>query len=491
MSFKNVHFVDSLMKVGGTPKRRLSYNNTPTGASSSGIITNVLKENNNNHQSGNTPFIKRKCLAESNNGNANTWRNNSPFYSSHAIIAPSAPEPCGHVGSVSFSPRHLNESFESLQINNNRSVNNENINPEPQLVIKSTTSKRFAFSRFKSAPIDFVKQLDFDKMEQPQMPVPKAIHPLGDISNQMGSSATSCEDELEMLCFGSDSSSVSSEFHDNFHFQTLSTVHETHSCAAMGNGANRVKNKLKSSKSECFIKQSLDIDASCQNLIGDRSRKHVLPFSRSVKHNDLYSITPETLVDLIDGKFESDIEKFIIIDSRYPYEYEGGHIAGAKNIFTKEKLIDDMFKCTSANSSDNVIQCTYKPVAPAKRVVIIFHCEFSSERGPSLLRFLRNQDRALNEHHYPKLFYPELYLLEGGYKLFYEQFTNFCEPQTYKPMLHAEHSLDLKKFRAKAKSWETQKQHLTAASNLKIPSSVLTINHLTKKNSLRARQLNH
>lgn len=57
-----------------------------------------------------------------------------------------------------------------------------------------------------------------------------------------------------------------------------------------------------------------------------------------------------------------------------------------------------------------------------KRVIVIFHCEFSSERGPSLLRFLRNQDRALNEEVYPNLHYPELYLLEGGYKSFYENF---------------------------------------------------------------------
>lgn len=57
-----------------------------------------------------------------------------------------------------------------------------------------------------------------------------------------------------------------------------------------------------------------------------------------------------------------------------------------------------------------------------KRVIIIFHCEFSSERGPSLLRFLRNQDRALNQDVYPYLHYPELYLLEGGYKSFYENF---------------------------------------------------------------------
>lgn len=38
------------------------------------------------------------------------------------------------------------------------------------------------------------------------------------------------------------------------------------------------------------------------------------------------------------------------------------------------------------------------------------------------MRFLRGHDRKLNEHNYPKLFYPELYLLEGGYKNFYEKY---------------------------------------------------------------------
>ena len=34
-------------------------------------------------------------------------------------------------------------------------------------------------------------------------------------------------------------------------------------------------------------------------------------------------------------------------------------------------------------------------------------------------RFLRNKDRDL--HMYPKLFYPELYLIEGGYKAFFSK----------------------------------------------------------------------
>ena len=52
--------------------------------------------------------------------------------------------------------------------------------------------------------------------------------------------------------------------------------------------------------------------------------------------------------------------------------------------------------------------------------VLIFHCEFSSERGPKMSRFLRDQDRELNKDCYPRLNYPEMYILEGGYKAFYE-----------------------------------------------------------------------
>lgn len=44
-----------------------------------------------------------------------------------------------------------------------------------------------------------------------------------------------------------------------------------------------------------IIKQSLDIDASCSNMIGDRSKMHILPVIPSAKHTDLYCIAPETV----------------------------------------------------------------------------------------------------------------------------------------------------------------------------------------------------
>lgn len=41
---------------------------------------------------------------------------------------------------------------------------------------------------------------------------------------------------------------------------------------------------------------------------------------------DLHTITPQTLSDLIQGAYKDTVQSFRIIDCRYPYEYAGGHI---------------------------------------------------------------------------------------------------------------------------------------------------------------------
>lgn len=70
--------------------------------------------------------------------------------------------------------------------------------------------------------------------------------------------------------------------------------------------------------------------------------------------------------------------KFMFLLARYPYEYEGGHIRGAINIFTKEHLLKDYTEDKLGKKSPKNDQ------VGGKRNVLIFHCEFSSERGPSL-----------------------------------------------------------------------------------------------------------
>ncbi|XP_018882883.1 M-phase inducer phosphatase 3 isoform X4 [Gorilla gorilla gorilla] len=147
---------------------------------------------------------------------------------------------------------------------------------------------------------------------------------------------------------------------------------------------------------------------------------------------------------LLSGKFQGLIEKFYVIDCRYPYEYLGGHIQGALNLYSQEELFNFFLK---------------KPIVPLdtqKRIIIVFHCEFSSERGPRMCRCLREEDRSLNQ--YPALYYPELYILKGGYRDFFPEYMELCEPQSYCPMHHQDHKTELLRCRSQSKVQEGERQ---------------------------------
>nr|CUU98538.1 hypothetical transcript [Hymenolepis microstoma] len=66
--------------------------------------------------------------------------------------------------------------------------------------------------------------------------------------------------------------------------------------------------------------------------------------------------------------------------------------------------------------------------------LLIFHCEFSSQRGPELSRFLRKVDRYINYPRYPFVFYPYVYVMYGGYASFYKEYPELCEPRNYLKM---------------------------------------------------------
>uniref|UniRef100_A0A6I8SEM5 M-phase inducer phosphatase n=1 Tax=Xenopus tropicalis TaxID=8364 RepID=A0A6I8SEM5_XENTR len=220
---------------------------------------------------------------------------------------------------------------------------------------------------------------------------------------------------------------------------------------------------LKKTLSLCDVDISTVLDEDCghRQLIGDFSKVYALP-TVTGRHQDLRYITAETLAALIHGDFSSLVENVFIIDCRYPYEYDGGKSVvlfpflfisrnislqlillfwchkGALNLHRQEEVTDYFLK---------------QPLAPSvaqKRLIIVFHCEFSSERGPKMCRFLREEDRARNE--YPGLYYPELYLLKGGYKDFFPEYKELCEPQGYCPMHHQDFREELLKFRTKCKT---------------------------------------
>lgn len=198
------------------------------------------------------------------------------------------------------------------------------------------------------------------------------------------------------------------------------------------------------SETEATIMRAVQRSVQEPNLIGDFSRPYILPLTNG-KHQDLNCISHHTTSRLIMGEYSNEVEKFLIVDCRYPYEYDGGHIKGALNVYTKEGIIQEF------------LSNPMKVMESNKRLLVIFHCEFSSERGPNLSRFLRNKDREANKECYPQLFYPEIYLIDGGYKTFFENHKAMCEPQEYKPMLHKDHEKDMRHFRAKSKSWNGDK----------------------------------
>lgn len=82
--------------------------------------------------------------------------------------------------------------------------------------------------------------------------------------------------------------------------------------------------------------------------------------------------------NLLDGMYDSQIVDYHIIDCRFDYEYNGGHIPGAVNINTTaavEELLlgPSLTKPRPSASGDQV-----------RKTILVFHCEFSAKRAPTL-----------------------------------------------------------------------------------------------------------
>ncbi|XP_066516856.1 cell division cycle 25 homolog d isoform X2 [Hoplias malabaricus] len=210
-----------------------------------------------------------------------------------------------------------------------------------------------------------------------------------------------------------------------------------------------------------------------KRFIGDFSQQYVLPVE-CVDHQDLHCVSAQTVASLIRGQYSSVVEEFLIIDCRYPYEYQGGHIKGAVNLYTETQVLQAFLPSYTTFQTSPGAQPDPHTPAPVSRLgspqqssggrthssagegsdggssqrkLIVFHCEFSSERGPWLCQYLRELDRAVNV--YPRLLYPELYLLQGGYKHFYTCCPELCEPCDYVPMRHRDFREQLRRFSRK------------------------------------------
>ena len=84
---------------------------------------------------------------------------------------------------------------------------------------------------------------------------------------------------------------------------------------------------------------------------------------------------------LLDGEYDTRITEYHIIDCRFDYEYNGGHIAGAININTPAGVEEFLLGASISKPRPSISSDS------AKKTVIVFHCEFSKERAPALYVF--------------------------------------------------------------------------------------------------------
>lgn len=162
-----------------------------------------------------------------------------------------------------------------------------------------------------------------------------------------------------------------------------------------------------------------------------------------VKEDGLMRITADTLNELLAGSYDDHIEQYVIIDCRFEYEYQGGHVEGAINLGTEKSV--EKFLLEAGNDGNHLYENPEELPAPSKsgeidytgnnkKTILVFHCEFSAKRAPTLAKYLRSRDRALNHAAYPSVHFPELYILQGGYAECWKKYPDRCEPRGYTPM---------------------------------------------------------
>eukprot|EP00300_Choanocystis_sp_HF-7_P030152 c38918_g1_i1.p1 GENE.c38918_g1_i1~~c38918_g1_i1.p1 ORF type:complete len:381 (-),score=45.12 c38918_g1_i1:63-1175(-) len=156
----------------------------------------------------------------------------------------------------------------------------------------------------------------------------------------------------------------------------------------------------------------------------------VLDVLFSESRDSIREILPQQLVELLAGETNSaSIQRVVLIDCRYPYEYAAGHIKKALNIWDDDPTA--------------LFEHEQKMAVPA---AYVFYCEFSSKRGPALAHKFRSLDRRAQGLNFPKVQFPDVFILMGGYNSFYSSLKNHCDPQGYIPMDAPEYGDELKRL---------------------------------------------
>jgi hypothetical protein len=145
------------------------------------------------------------------------------------------------------------------------------------------------------------------------------------------------------------------------------------------------------------------------NAVSSMSRhKYQLP-THPRRVGTIPYIASDTFAKLITDPASNPYKHITIIDARSAEEWAAGHINGSHHAQTVDAVVPHLPGKAEPNDD-----------------AVVFYCEFSSHRGPSLAEDFRNFDRAVNYSSETGLSYPETYLLAGGFAEFFGQYPKLC-----------------------------------------------------------------
>jgi M-phase inducer tyrosine phosphatase len=197
------------------------------------------------------------------------------------------------------------------------------------------------------------------------------------------------------------------------------------------------KQRKHQGENDAYRSETLNIISQSLDEFSNEDNSRVLLPTLSVVNT--MRISAQTLIDCIDGKFPQ-IVRTVIIDCRFEYEHQGGHIPNALNFVHKEQF-SELYRELKGSRDEN-----------GGEIAIILHCEYSKHRAPKAWKFFRELDRHSNT--YPFLSFPNLFVLDGGYRNFHQEFSHRCEPQGYISMFDKKYESECKEFYKRfRKSW--------------------------------------
>lgn len=79
----------------------------------------------------------------------------------------------------------------------------------------------------------------------------------------------------------------------------------------------------------------------------------------------------ETVADLTSGHYKDKNIKYMIVDCRFPYEFEGGHIKYAVNLYTHNDLITEVFKHVPAQNPSGESSPEYLGERLLRRLAVV------------------------------------------------------------------------------------------------------------------------